>query len=189
MDRREAITGLGIIVSGSVVGAGVYLPGCKPKNRKSIFGLLDKQQMRIVDEFSETILPKSNSSPGAKEVKIAEYINTIITDCLDENHKKVIIDGIVQLQKLALEKFDEKFMELKEEEREELLIFLEEESKLYNKNRNKEDPAHYYTLMKNLAISGYLSSKQVGTSVFRYTPVPGRYEGCIPYKPGEKSFL
>ena len=42
--------------------------------------------------------------------------------------------------------------------------------------------------MKQLTLWGYFTSKEGMTKALRYNPVPGRYEGCIDYKKGEKSF-
>ncbi|MCK5281119.1 MAG: gluconate 2-dehydrogenase subunit 3 family protein, partial [Cyclobacteriaceae bacterium] len=49
-------------------------------------------------------------------------------------------------------------------------------------------PPHYYTMMKQLTIWGYLSSETVGTKVLRHLPIPGRYDGCLPYEKGEKAW-
>jgi len=49
-------------------------------------------------------------------------------------------------------------------------------------------PAHYFTMMKQLTLLGYFTSKPGATEALRYVPVPGRYEGCIPYTKGEKAW-
>ena len=47
---------------------------------------------------------------------------------------------------------------------------------------------HYFSMMKQLTISGYLRSKEGGTGALRYTPVPGKYDGDLDYKKGDKLF-
>ena len=45
---------------------------------------------------------------------------------------------------------------------------------------------HYFTLMKQLTMLGFFTSKPGMTQAVRYLAVPGRYEGCVPYKKGDK---
>ena len=68
MDRREALSVVSMICGGTIIGASGFLSGCSTNKRKSIFGILDLQQQNFVEDISETILPKSPGSPGAKDV-------------------------------------------------------------------------------------------------------------------------
>jgi hypothetical protein len=43
-------------------------------------------------------------------------------------------------------------------------------------------------MMKQLTVWGYFTSEAGATKALRYVPVPGRYEGCIPYTKGEKAW-
>lgn len=189
MKRREALTTAGLLIGGSIIGADSLLTSCKSRKRKSIFGILDKKEMSIVEELAETILPKTSTSPGAKDVKVAEYINIIVTDCLSEEHQKVIKEGIINLDQLAAQQFDDDFVELKLVQKGEFLLRLEEVSANHNKSKTSADPPHYYTILKQLAIRGYKTSELVGTTVLRHVPIPGRYEGCIPSGDGEKAMI
>lgn len=51
-----------------------------------------------------------------------------------------------------------------------------------------EAPAHYFTMMKELALLGYFTSEIGCTRAQRYIESPGRYDPCLPYAPGEKSW-
>jgi hypothetical protein len=43
---------------------------------------------------------------------------------------------------------------------------------------------HYFTMIKQLAIFGFFTSKVGATEVLRYVAVPGRYDGDLAYVPG-----
>lgn len=43
---------------------------------------------------------------------------------------------------------------------------------------------HYFTMIKQLAIFGFFTSKVGATDVLRYVAVPGRYDGDLAYVPG-----
>ena len=51
-----------------------------------------------------------------------------------------------------------------------------------------DTPAHYFRMMKELALLGYFTSEIGCTQAQRYTETPGRYDPCVPYQPGEKSW-
>jgi hypothetical protein len=50
------------------------------------------------------------------------------------------------------------------------------------------EPAHYFRMMKELALLGYFTSKVGCTQATRYVEVPGRFDPCIPYTPGEPAW-
>ena len=48
--------------------------------------------------------------------------------------------------------------------------------------------AHYFRMMKELALLGYFTSEVGCTVAMRYIETPGRYDACIPYTPGETAW-
>ena len=51
-----------------------------------------------------------------------------------------------------------------------------------------EAPAHYFKMMKELALLGYFTSEIGCTQAQRYIESPGRYDPCLPYAPGDKTW-
>jgi hypothetical protein len=49
-------------------------------------------------------------------------------------------------------------------------------------------PAHYFRMMKELALLGYFTSEIGCTIAQRYIETPGSYDPCIPYAAGEKAW-
>ena len=43
-------------------------------------------------------------------------------------------------------------------------------------------------MMKELTLTGFFTSEVGATKAVRYVAVPGRYEGSIPYKKGDKAW-
>src|SRR5256885_7009205 len=52
----------------------------------------------------------------------------------------------------------------------------------------EDKPAHYFRMMKELALLGYFTSEIGATQAQRYVESPGRFDPCIPYTPGEKAW-
>jgi len=51
-----------------------------------------------------------------------------------------------------------------------------------------DSPTHFFRMMKELTLLGYFTSEIGCTQAQRYVESPGRFEPCIPYKRGEKSW-
>jgi hypothetical protein len=49
-------------------------------------------------------------------------------------------------------------------------------------------PAHYFRMMKELALLGYFTSEIGYTQAMRYVETPGRFDPCVPYAPGEQAW-
>ncbi len=51
-----------------------------------------------------------------------------------------------------------------------------------------DSPAHYFRMMKELTLLGYFTSEIGCTQAQRYVESPGRFDPCVPYTPGERSW-
>jgi Gluconate 2-dehydrogenase subunit 3 len=51
-----------------------------------------------------------------------------------------------------------------------------------------KEPAHYFRMMKELALLGYFTSEIGCTNALRYVESPGRFDPCIPYTLGEPAW-
>ena len=51
-----------------------------------------------------------------------------------------------------------------------------------------DTPTHYFRMMKELAMLGYFTSEIGCKQAMRYVESPGRFDPCVPYQPGEKSW-
>jgi hypothetical protein len=52
----------------------------------------------------------------------------------------------------------------------------------------EDPPNRYFRMMKELSLLGYFTSEIGATQALRYEESPGKWEPCIPYKPGEKAY-
>ncbi len=190
MNRRDAITRVGLLMGGTVIGAEAFLTGCTRTTEQQATAAAEftPETVAFLDEVGETILPATATSPGAKEAKIGEFMKVIVTDCYDEKDQKIFHEGVAKLNDASKKKFDKDFVALNAEQKHELLVGLDGEMKDYNKGKKKDDPNHYFTLMKQLTLWGFFTSEPGATKALRYLPVPGKWEACIPYKKGDKAW-
>jgi glucoside 3-dehydrogenase (cytochrome c) hitch-hiker subunit len=188
MNRRDALSRVALIFGGTVIGAEAFLAGCRKATTETASLTFDTDIISLLDEVGETILPTTASSPGAKAAAIGEFMKVMVTDCYDEKDQQIFKEGIGLLNQAADEKYGGDFMSLSEQERHDLLVELDKTAKAYSDSKKEDDPNHYFTMMKQLTLWGYFSSEVGATKALRYIEVPGRYEGCMDYKKGDKAW-
>jgi hypothetical protein len=189
MNRREALSSVALLLGGTILGAEMFLSGCTNADKNiGASGLqFSPDDISFLDEVGETIIP-ATSTPGAKETKIGEFMKTIVNDCYEERDQKIFVDGMKKLDDASKKMNNKSFLESTPEQRHNLLVALDKEQKDYMAAKKSEDPPHYFRMMKELTLWGYFSSEAGATQALRYIAVPGRYEGCIPYKKGDKAW-
>ena len=185
MHRREAVQYISLLLGGTLVGANAFLTGCKTDSKEK--KAFDENDYAFLNEVADTILP-TTSTPGAKAANVGQFMTVMGNDCYDAKDQEVFKEGMKKLNDFSNKKFDKDFMKLTPQQRTELLVALDNEQKEYMKTKKEGEPAHYFRMMKELTLLGYFTSEIGTTKARRHTPVPGRYEGCIPYKKGDKAF-
>lgn len=172
---------------------------------------LSADQDATVAELAETIIP-TTKTPGAKAAKVNEIIDVLLKDCYKEADQKRFIEGLAQTNKLSQEAYGKAFVQLDPAQRIEIVKKLEAESKQQKaemaaararaqasggqadlqvpSNRRGGGNANttFFTLLKDLTLTGYFTSEIGCTQALEYIAVPGRYDGCVPLKPGQKAW-
>jgi hypothetical protein len=185
MTRREAVQYISLLLGGTLVGANAFLTGCKTEDGdKNAF---DENDIAYLNEIADTILP-TTSTPGAKAANVGQFMTVMVNDCYEEKDQKTFREGMDKLNDFANKKFDNDFVKLSAPQRQQLLIELDKEQKESMKTKKEGEPAHYFRMMKELTLLGYFTSEIGQTQALRYNAVPGRYEGCVPYKKGDKAW-
>jgi hypothetical protein len=185
MNRREAITHVSWILGGSIVGAGIFLEsGCGSAGEETD-DFFDPQTLALLNEMGETILPQT-STPGAKEAKVGEFMAVMVRDCYTPKDQVVFREGIKRLDKRCTEENGKPFMECTPEQRTAFFVKMDALQKAYTKNKKAEQPAHYFRMLKELTMLGFFTSEVGSTKALRYIETPGRYEGDVPYRKGDR---
>ena len=188
MNRRDALARVGLLLGGTVVGAEMFLSGCKSPVPVGAAGTnFSNDDVAFLDEVAETILPATDT-PGAKEAKVGDFMTRIVRDCYTQPEQKVFVDGMQKLDAASKQKNGKSFMDSTPEQRHDLLVALDKEASAYMASKKKDDPSHYFRMMKELTLWGYFTSEPGATKALRYVAVPGKYEGCIDYKKGDKAW-
>ena len=187
MNRRELIKAIGVITGYSMVGGASLLSSCNLGKGDSNNIFNTKEIITFLNEMAEVILPQSGT-PGAKAVDAGTIMSTIISDCYTKDEQQVIKNGLKHLDKYCKDMTGHVFSALSSNEKLTSIKDLLKEASSFNKSKNTDTPIHYISMLKQLSIFCFFTSKKGATEVLRYLPVPGKYDGDYPYKKGDKAW-
>ena len=197
MKRRDALGRAALIMGGALSAPTMlaFLEGCK-KAGDTATGItfpFPEERRNLVSEIAEIIIPKTDT-PGAKDAKVGEFVETMLKDCYTEKDQESFNKGLKELEKKDFLKAApaEQINILKEMEasaKEEMTKAGEEKKKYTEAGKEYTDAGvPFFRLMKELTLLGYFTSEPGATQALEYVAVPGRYDGCIDLKPGQKSY-
>ncbi|MGH8167546.1 MAG: gluconate 2-dehydrogenase subunit 3 family protein [Woeseiaceae bacterium] len=194
--RREAILRVSALFGGvALVGQSAMLAGCtreKPNVAASLANF-SADDIALLDEIAETILPET-ATPGAKAAGVGPFIAMMVADTYDDREQQVFREGMQTLDTACREMHGDSFMSVTPAQRLALLEKLDAEQMKtmndieYMSGDTDEKPAHYFRMMKELALLGYFTSEIGYTQAMRYAETPGKWDPCAPYAPGEKAW-
>jgi len=184
MDRRELLKMIVAATGAAMIGLPALGQAQAPAaGAKSRFSDAD---VGTLDEIAETILPRTKT-PGAKDAGAGAFMATFVSDCYTARQQATFRAGLADIDKRA----GGRFVSLAPQARTELLRALDAEARKHAVEVTETGTAeegeampHYFTMLKQLTIFGFFTSKAGATEVLRYVAVPGRYDGDLAYIPG-----
>ena len=182
IDRREAIRRVTVLLGGvALAGSSGLLTACeRAQNRAATTreaGAFTARDIAFLDEVADTILPDTKT-PGAKAAHVGAFMALMVTDSYSDRDQGIFRDGMKKLDEAS-------FMTATPQQRLARLEQLDREQKAYMDAKKDDDPPHYFRLMKELTLLGYFTSEIGCTQAMRYRETPGRFDPCVPYRPGE----
>jgi hypothetical protein len=199
LNRREAIRRVSAWLGAAAFtgGSGLLAAAEKASMAGGMPGEFTLEQIALLDEIAETILP-ATKTPGAKAAKTGAFMALMVTDCYSPAQQKVFLDGMRNVDEAMRRANNVSFMAATAEQRLAVLTALDREQKQVMDGREAADrkrqgpaspqPAHYFRMMKELALLGFFTSKIGCTEALRYVEAPGRFDPCLPYAPGQPAW-
>ena len=196
IDRREAVKRVSFMLGGmALVGSGSgLLTACTNANRDAVVkagsaGTFAADDIAFLDEVSDTILPTTAKSPGAKAANTGAFMALMVTDTYSPEDQKVFRDGMTALNEASKKaNGGAAFMAATPAQRTTLLTALDKEQFDFQKSRAKDQPQHYFRMMKELSMLGFFTSEIGYTKAMRYKESPGPFQPCVPYTKGDPAW-
>ena len=202
----------------ALVGGSSLLTGCRDGARDPEFRPFSADEIAFLDEVADTILPTTSTpgakaaqtgafmalmvTDGYSPDDQRTFRNGMrtIDDESEKMHGVSFMQATPQQRLALLERLDREQKahsdSRREASRRKALAWLEDprqESELGTDAGaaaaiTADTPAHYFRMMKELALLGYFTSEIGATQAQRYVESPGRFDPCAPYTPGDKSW-
>jgi len=176
MNRKQALLRMSLLLGGSLMGAQAILSACS----KNASFQLNEEELALINELAETLLPATEGSGGAKQANVAAFIQAVNHYYYPTAQQEALKKGLGTIQAKAQQAYKRSFLDLALEQKEALLWELEKEAAASN------DEEHYYWVFKELSIWAYFTSEAIVLKAFEYRPAPGAYVPDRPYTPGDK---
>ena len=214
--RVSAIFGGVALIGGSALLTGCR-PDAEEASKPNSDAPFTADEIAFLDEVADTILP-ATSTPGAKAAKTGAFMALMVTDSYSPRDRKVFRDGIPAIDAASTKAHNVSFMKATPAQRLSVLDALDKDQKTFMEARSEQmkaakaalqdqqkqgapaadagaatavtedPPAHYFRMMKELALLGYFTSEIGMTQALRYIEAPGRYDPVVDYKPGDKAW-
>ncbi|MFC3196808.1 gluconate 2-dehydrogenase subunit 3 family protein [Parapedobacter deserti] len=187
MNRRDALKAATSLIGGVVVssGAGSLLSGCTQVPGEARDGPFTAARVDMLTEIAEVIIPQTHI-PGARAAGVGPVMVKIISECYPEKTRANFIEGLLNFEQAVNERFQRNFVDLDASQREQ---WIEEwRDRVITKKAGKSDSL-FFTIVRDMTILCFTTAEVVCTQLCEYVPVPGRYDGCMTYKQGDKRYI
>jgi hypothetical protein len=111
-------------------------------------------QHTTVEELTETIIPKDDHSGGAKDAKVADFIDATLRDTTDDQQKTLWREGLRLVDSMSQHYFGKSFAAVTPEQRIEMLTVLSD-----NTHLTDLPEVRFFNDLKELTVEGYYTSK------------------------------
>jgi hypothetical protein len=205
--RREAIQRVTTLLGGAAfVGGDRLFAAAFDAHAQSAaaaagVGAFTAADVALLDDIADTMLPET-STPGARAARTGAFMALMVTDVYTERDQQIFREGLRLLDDACRQAHGVPFAQASPAARLRLLEAIDREQKAHMDARAaarvarapippaepRSTPVHYFRMMKELALLGYFTSEIGYTQAMRYVESPGRFDPCVPYSPGEKTW-
>ncbi len=188
MNRRKAIYSLMLLGAGTVAtytGYKLYQVKKKPN-----LMFLDEHE-DLIAALTENIIPRTDT-PGAIDTGSPAILITMIKNNADRKTQNNFIDGLKELLDYTTNKYDQPFAALPFATQQQIVQVFYEKGKNYagksGKVKNKILGKSFFEILKQYTSIAYCTSKEGASIGLAYDYIPGKFEGCVPIRAGQKSW-
>jgi Gluconate 2-dehydrogenase subunit 3 len=194
MQRRELFRLLGAGAALPVLDSNL-LAAFQDAHPKSNYTLrtLNHHQNATVVAMIDLIIPETDT-PGAKSVRVNEFIDLILTEWAHEDERQHFLSGLDGVDKRSNAIFTKNFIDVTPQQQEILLRELDQHWAMDREDRaahpyvrhthNEQLTGDFFGIVKRITLYGYYTSEVGFTQELRKQIIPGAYHGCTPVTAG-----
>ncbi len=201
----------------SATTIGVFLEGCQ-SNPKSSANLFSADQEKMLPELADIIIPTTKTPgakaagvgpfiammvkdcyPEEAQKVFVKGLEDLEDRSKKDYSKSFVAISAAQRQELLSKVRDETIATQKKDKEESSRAETEKQNDI-NKKSEKEKPGYplaakdpdnkhyFFAIARDLTLLGYFTSEIGATQAYEYIDIPGRYDGCVDLKPGQRVY-
>lgn len=159
LSRRSALKALG-----TAAGAATFVPWLSDENLLAYSRIqataapaqplvLSPAQYATLEALVDTIIPADERSPGAREARVADYVDLLLSEAEDPV-KLQWLGGLAALDEQALERYGRRYTKLEPAEMEAILTAIS------RNERSPETPIEtFFVMAKSATVHGFYTSE------------------------------
>src|SRR6266480_369562 len=147
---------------------------------------LNLHQDATVTTIAELIIPQTDT-PGAKAVRVNEFIDLILTEWYEGDEKARFLAGLDDVDLRSRDVFGKDFIGCSEKQQVQILSSLDEElagirqpMDLHREGRFAPTEKQFFYMMKRLSLVGYYTSQAGFEQELHEQIIPSSHAGCVP---------
>lgn len=164
--------------------------------------VFSSDDVMLFNEVADVIIPRTDT-PGAKDANVGLMALILANDCYTQEERSALVQGLVTIDQQAHQRFGKPYLLLDTAQKLQYITQLDEDakrannqqelfylsSKPYDKDRDENAATpHFFTLIKQLTLFSFFTSKLGATEVLRFEAIPGKYNGELDYKKGDRAW-
>jgi hypothetical protein len=184
INRREAVQRVAALMGG-MISAPAMAGIMGQKTNNGTFVSFTADQTTLVASIADVIIP-TTKTPGAKAAGAEKFIINVVQDCYTKADQETFYAGLTKLDADCKTKTGKGFVEANDIQKKEVLTACMLEGDTARKAKKGSIP--FFFMIKELATTGYFTSKIGATEALEYLPIPGKFDGCMPLGPNQKTW-
>ncbi len=199
MNRRDALQAFAAVAATPLLGAASFnhLLELGQTVRQTMstaptpLGTLTPAQARSLRVLAEIIIPATDT-PGASGAGVTEFIDTLLTDWMEDEERDAFLVGMNDLEHRAQASFGTSFVQCSSSQQVEITASMDDEvAELlaadraadydpYDADERPEPsaPKHFFYQLKRWTLVGYFTSEVGMTEELRHNFLPGEWDPC-----------
>ncbi|MBV1901184.1 MAG: gluconate 2-dehydrogenase subunit 3 family protein [Kordiimonadaceae bacterium] len=169
LQRLAAITGGAL--SAPIVSA--ILAGAPSHAADKALTLLGDSDLELLAAIADTIIPDTDT-PGARAAGVHHYMHLMLSEWYSETERQPMLAGLAEIDQTAQAATGETFANSPADQQ--IAILQKFDMAVFTSGGN-----HFFKAVKEMVIVGYYTSEIGASEELRYEPVPGPYQGCVPF--------
>ena len=133
------------------------------------------EQVELIAEIADVIIPTTDT-PGAKAAGVEQFIVRVMRDCYGYTEQGEFYRSLEKFRAESQKQFGKPFHQLDAGQKNGFV----KQAAVQQKS--------FFLKIRQLTITGYFTSEIGATKALEYLPIPGRFEGSVAKKPGQKAW-